>query len=105
MESAAEEMDKTLAPFREVHPDVPVQVDLRHEFAGPALVSATEEADLMVVGRRGHGAPFGVYLGSLARMLIREGACPVEVAPQHRRHEPKAEERHIATADEVSPEA
>ncbi len=105
MASATEQLDKMLAPFREVHPDVTVEVDLRHEFAGPAMVSATEDADLMVVGRRGHGAPLGIYLGSLARMLIREGACPIEVAPQHGRHEPKAEERHIATADEVSPEA
>ncbi|HEX6248866.1 MAG TPA: universal stress protein [Nocardioidaceae bacterium] len=102
--TATEEMEKTLAPFREVYPDVDVEVDLRHEFAGPALLSATEEADLIVVGRRGHGAPLGIYLGSLARMLIREGKCPVVVAPQHPRHTPKVEERLIAAEDEVSPE-
>jgi nucleotide-binding universal stress UspA family protein len=90
---AREEMDKTLAPFREVFPAVEVDVDLRHEYAGPALVASTEGADLIVVGRRGHGAPLGVYLGSLARLLIREGRCPVEIAPQHPRHEPTAEER------------
>lgn len=102
--SAREEMDKTLAPFREVYPEVEVEVDLRHEFAGPALLSATEDADVIVVGRRGHGAPLGIYLGSLARMLIREGKCPVLVAPQHRRHTPKAEERLVASEDEVTPE-
>jgi hypothetical protein len=53
-------MEKTLAPFRETYPEVDVEVDLRHEFAGPALLKATEDADLIVVGRRGHGAPLGI---------------------------------------------
>lgn len=101
--TAREEMAKTLEPFREVHPDVEVETDLRHEFVGPALIDAAANADLMVVGRRGHGAPLGIYLGSLARMLIREGKCPVEVVPQHPRHAPKVEERLLA-ADEVSPQ-
>lgn len=104
MTSAAEEMDKTLIPFRETYPDVKVEVDLQHESAGPALLKATEHADLIVVGRRGHGAPWGIYLGSLARMLIREGKCPVEVSPQHRRDVPKVEERLLGAADELSPE-
>jgi nucleotide-binding universal stress UspA family protein len=104
MASAGEEMDKTLAPFREVYPDVAVEVDLRHEYAGPALLAAAEEADLIVVGRRGHGAPLGIYLGSLARLLIREAKCPVEVTPQHPRHAPVAEERLLAE-EEVSPQA
>jgi nucleotide-binding universal stress UspA family protein len=104
MSMAGEEIEKTLAPFREVYPDVEVEVDLRHEYAGPALLGATEEADLVVVGRRGHGAPLGIYLGSLARLLIREAKCPVEVTPQHPRHAPAAEERLLAE-EEVSPQA
>lgn len=105
MREAAEEMDKTLAPFREAFPDVAVEVDLRHEYAGPALLSATEEADLIVVGRRGHGAPLSFYLGSLARMLIREGHCPVEVVPQHPRRTGRAEERLLLADAETSPQA
>ncbi|GAB3244356.1 universal stress protein [Nocardioides dilutus] len=102
--AAAEEMDRTLVPFREVYPEVDVEVDLQHEFAGLALLKATEHADLIVVGRRGHGAPLGMYLGSLARMLIREGKCPVEISPQHQRDVPKVEERLLGTAEELSPE-
>jgi nucleotide-binding universal stress UspA family protein len=104
MAPAAEEMDRTLTPFRETYPDVTVEVDLQHELAGPALLKATEDADLVVVGRRGHGAPWGVYLGSLARMLVREGRCPVEVAPQHPRDVPPVEERLLGTPEELSPE-
>lgn len=105
MVQARDELDKALAPFRETYPDVEMEVDLRHEFAGPALLGATEDADLIVVGRRGHGAPWGIYLGSLARLLIREGKCPVQIAPQHRRDIPEVEERLLGTADEISPEA
>ena len=102
--SAGGEMEKTLAPFQEVFPDVDVEVALKHEFAGPALVDATKDADLIVVGRRGHGAPWGIYLGSLARLLIREGRCPVEIAPQHLHHAPEAEARLLGTSEELSPE-
>lgn len=69
MAPAAEEMDKNLARFREAYPDVQIEVDLQHEVAGPALLKATEHADPIVVGRRGHGATWGIYLGSLARWL------------------------------------
>lgn len=104
MGTASEEMDKTLAPFRDAYPEVTVEVDLQHEFAGPALLEATGNADVMVVGRRGHGAPWGIYLGSLARLLIREGRCPVEIAPQHPHHAPEAEARLLGTSEELSPE-
>lgn len=93
MASARKEIEKVLVPYRDVYSEVPVEIDLRHEYAGPALAAATEGADLIIVGRRGHGAPLGIYLGSLARMLIREGRCPVEIAPQHSRHEGTADER------------
>jgi len=104
MGEAREEMEKTLAPFRDAYKDVEVEIDLRHEYAGPALAESTEGADLLVVGRRGHGAPMGVYLGSLARMLIREGKCPVEIAPQHERHAPRAEERLLGNGNDVAPQ-
>lgn len=83
---ATKKMETALVPFREAYPDVEVEAALQHEFAGPALVTATRDADLIVVGRRGHGAPWGFYLGSLARLLIREGHCPVEIAPQEPRN-------------------
>ena len=104
LRSARDEMEKTLTTFREAYPTVDVDVDLRHEYPGPALVATTRGADLVVVGRRGHGAPLGMYLGSIARLLIREGRCPVEIAPQHPRHTPTAEERLAATREPSRPE-
>ncbi len=37
MAAARDLMEKTLAPFREVYPEVEVEIALRHEFVGPAL--------------------------------------------------------------------
>lgn len=97
------EMEQTVAPWREIYPEVDVEIDLRHQYPAPALVGATEGADLVVVGRRGHGAPLGLYLGSVARTLIREARCPVEIAPQHMREETPPAAR--VSDSEVSPQA
>lgn len=75
-------LSDALAPLREEHPDVEVEVDARHEHPASALAKASAGADLVVVGRRGHRAPFGHHLGSTGRALIREAACPVLIAPQ-----------------------
>lgn len=99
--SALEQMEQILAEWRSHYPEVDVEVDLRHQYPAPALVGATEGADLIVLGRRGHGAPLGVYLGSIARTLIREARCPVEIAP-HQPH-PKIAAQRTARSGEVSP--
>lgn len=102
--AAREELAKAVAPFAEAFPEVEVTVDVRHEHVGQGLVSAAGEADLIVVGRRGRGAPLGLHLGSIPRMLISEAPCPVMVVPQHPRHTPTAEERLPLRSEEVLPE-
>jgi nucleotide-binding universal stress UspA family protein len=99
---ATAEMHKTLAPWREEYPDVEVEIDIRHQYAAPALVGASEGADAVVIGRRGHGAPLGVYLGAVARTLIREARCPVVVAP-HRRPQDVLPEQRVRP-EEVAPQ-
>lgn len=101
--SAKQKLEETLAPWRELYTDVKVETELRHEYPGHALVLASEGADVIVVGRRGHGAPLGIHLGSIARLLVREGRCPVTIAPQHAKHEPRAEDR-LRRDDEASPQ-
>ena len=90
--AALEQMENILTEWRSYYPEVQVEVDLRHQYPAPALVGATEGADLIVLGRRGHGAPLGVYLGSIARTLIREARCPVEIAPHHPRPQTGSEQ-------------
>ena len=48
------------------------------------LVNASEGADLLVVGSRGHGGLAGMLLGSVSEHVIAHAHCPVVVI----RHQP-----------------
>ncbi len=50
------------------------------------LLEAAKEADLLVVGRRGHGSFTGFLLGSVAERCVTHAPCPVVVVHHH--HEP-----------------
>lgn len=62
-------------------PRVPVSTEIVHGPAGPALVDAARGADLLVLGRHGHGRIFHAVVGSVAEHCIREAPCPVVVLP------------------------
>ena len=47
--------------------------------AGPALLTQSHGATLLVVGARGRAAFPGMLLGSVAEYCVREGTCPVVV--------------------------
>ncbi|MEU4659671.1 universal stress protein [Streptomyces sp. NPDC023723] len=76
-ERAVKQLEAALA-------DAPEDVDLRrHTVEGTArraLLTASQEADLLVVGRRRRGQ-FGHRLGRVAHTLLHHSACPVVVVP------------------------
>lgn len=49
--------------------------------AAAALVEASEGADLLVVGSRGHGGLRGALLGSVGEQCARHARCPVAIVP------------------------
>lgn len=63
--------------------DVEVRIEIGR--AGPAKLiakaAAEVEADLIVVGTRGHGPLTGALIGSVAQHLLHEAHCPVLAVP------------------------
>jgi nucleotide-binding universal stress UspA family protein len=62
-----------------------------------ALLAASEDADLLVVGSRGHGAFVGALLGSVSHQVVAHARCPVVVVPT-----PQAVEDQTTPKPEIS---
>jgi nucleotide-binding universal stress UspA family protein len=70
---------------RQVYPDpagAGVQTRLAYGHPSQALVEASKEASLLVVGSRGQGAFTGMLLGSVSMHCVTSASCPVTVVRQ-----------------------
>ncbi|MDQ0821083.1 nucleotide-binding universal stress UspA family protein [Arthrobacter sp. V4I6] len=69
-------------------PELPSTVETRLVQGHPryALIEASRSADMLVLGRRGHGGFGGLLLGSVSSALVAHAHCPVLVvhAPENR---------------------
>ena len=74
-------LEAAVADLREAHPTVPVVVEVRHMWPTDVLVDDSQNATLVVVGRRHPHRWVGEHLGSLARTVLRESKSPVMVVP------------------------
>ncbi len=52
--------------------------------AAQTLVELAANADLLVVGARGHGGFVGLLLGSVSDQVARHAKCPVVIVPRDR---------------------
>jgi len=60
-------------------PKVPVRLTVTEGHPAPVLVEAAKDAQMLVVGSRGHGAFMGMVLGSVSEHCASHAPCPVVV--------------------------
>ena len=75
-------LQELLAPILAGHPDVVVERRIVQGSPRAALVEASQQASLIVVGSRGLDGFAGLLLGSVSRAVTRESDCPVIVVRQ-----------------------
>ncbi|HSP39328.1 MAG TPA: universal stress protein [Frankiaceae bacterium] len=66
---------------------IPVDVVVAEGSPAAVLLKQAREADLLVVGSRGHGAFAGMLLGSVSSHCVSHAACPVVVVRGEPRHQ------------------
>jgi nucleotide-binding universal stress UspA family protein len=72
-------MAESIAGWRELYPDVDVDVAFSMDGPVPALVDTSKTARLLVVGAHARGGFPWLRLGSTARAVALHAACPVAV--------------------------
>ncbi|MGW0824489.1 universal stress protein [Streptomyces sp. NPDC002845] len=86
------------------HPGLTVTAQLLGGSAVENLVAEAAEAELLVLGSRGHGAIVGFLLGSVGQQVIAEAARPVLLVRFDDRPEAEAGGREIVVGQHGAPD-
>ena len=62
---------------------IPIERVVREGHAAKVLLEASDDADLLVVGCRGHGGFAELLLGSVSHECARHAHCPVLIVHKH----------------------
>jgi nucleotide-binding universal stress UspA family protein len=94
---AKEQLDGTISQVRREFPTIEISSVVREGWAGRELLAVAEDADLVVVGSRGHGAVIGIVLGSVSEYCVTHAQCPVVVI-RHSRDAVAGEDGRVGTS-------
>lgn len=75
-------LEKAVAPWRARYPETGTETEVRTGSVGQALVEATCDGDLLIVGGHRHrdGRP-GMEIGPVLLAVLQHAECPVAVVP------------------------
>jgi len=77
--------DDLVAAARQKFPELEISAEAVVDHPAAALVSASGNAQLLVVGSRGRGAARGMLLGSVSQHLLRHASCTVAIVHDSKR--------------------
>lgn len=69
--------------------DIEIKQSTVEDDPAPALLAAATNADLLVLGSRGHGGFVGLLLGSVSLQCAHHASCPVVIVRGRNRHLPR----------------
>jgi nucleotide-binding universal stress UspA family protein len=72
-------LEALTAELEEQNPPVDIRTSIEEGNPAKVLIDRSKEADLLVVGSRGHGGFAGMLLGSVSQHLVAHAECPVVV--------------------------
>jgi nucleotide-binding universal stress UspA family protein len=72
-------LDELVAGLAGQAAGVEVRTSVEEGHPAEVLIERSKEADLLVVGSRGHGGFAGMLLGSVSHHLVAHASCPVVV--------------------------
>lgn len=78
-QKALDLLDEAISHVADVAPEVVVRSEALEQPAGPALVTASKGADLLVVGSRGMGGFEELLVGSVGHYCMRRAPCSVVI--------------------------
>lgn len=83
-DAAQKALDDTVAEVAGENPDAYIERVVEHGSVAHVLVEAAREADLLVVGSRGHGGFAGSLLGSVSQQCAHHAPCAVVIIRRRR---------------------
>ncbi|ONK14510.1 universal stress protein [Streptomyces sp. MP131-18] len=101
-EAARALLERTAAGIAAAHPDVSLTTELVPQVASSGLIDKAAEAELTVLGSRGHGPVVGFLLGSVGLPVIAHTERPVVLVrsePQEREGDEAEGEVVVAVKD------
>lgn len=72
-------LDDAVARVKESFPDCAIESQNKRGHPVDVMVEQSVEAELLVIGNKGHGALIGTLLGSVALQVLNHSRCPVVV--------------------------